>query len=549
MFRTNEKLQNIPLSTFVEQIQPRFRGRFLNSWALPFYKHVFSQIKEEPFRVLYSSIGRPNYPVNILFGLEIIAAMFSYTVEEVIAAFHFDRRVQLALGVIDIEAHYVTERTLFEFRERLYLHALKNPEQDLVSDQFHILTKHIIEVIQIITNEMRMDSTFIMPNIRTAGRLSLAYDVLFKAVKACPADILSDELLEVLNPKFKTELLYKVKSRETQGRLDSMLQLSSTLVNAAKNANDKNLAKKPELQMLERFLNEQAEYDEDKEAFVAKKPIKGTVSANLQSAYDDKATCRKKRDEVHIGYVANIAETCADENLVQVVVDYSLHQNNVADTTIIKESLPELAEDMEVERVFVDGGYYGSSVQELADDLGVEMHYTDMTGRDPEKLPLTDFIFDGDKVTHCPQGHPSEISIHDENNKSILVHFNKDICSTCELRDKCPTKPRKKAQTITITESQRMAAETRKKIEDKTQHRADVSKRAAIEGTNSTIKRNGAGKLRVRGQHKCKTIFGFIMMGHNFRQLHRYMVGDVRRSLKDAERAKKKACFNAPKAA
>jgi len=40
-----------------------------------------------------------------------------------------------------------------------------------------------------------MDSTLVSPNIKKAGRLSLAHDVLQQAVKIIPAHLLSDSLI------------------------------------------------------------------------------------------------------------------------------------------------------------------------------------------------------------------------------------------------------------------------------------------------------------------------------------------------------------------
>ena len=49
--------------------------------------------------------------------------------------------------------------------------------------------------------------------------------------------------------------------------------------------------------------------------------------------------------------------------------------------------------------------------------------------------------------------------------------------------------------------------------------------RVAIEGTNSVIKRaSDGGKLRVRGLTKMRVAFGFIAIGHNFRQLYRNLI-------------------------
>ncbi len=49
----------------------------------------------------------------------------------------------------------------------------------------------------------------IMTNIKLAGRLSLAYDVLSQALAACPPELLTDSLKHVLEPEYKTKVLYR----------------------------------------------------------------------------------------------------------------------------------------------------------------------------------------------------------------------------------------------------------------------------------------------------------------------------------------------------
>jgi hypothetical protein len=79
------------------------------------------------------------------------------------------------LGIRNLGEVYLAERTLYEFRERVYRHILEYPEQDeVIFQQFEILTKNFIEQAGIKTDDQRMDSTLISPNIKKAGRLSLA---------------------------------------------------------------------------------------------------------------------------------------------------------------------------------------------------------------------------------------------------------------------------------------------------------------------------------------------------------------------------------------
>lgn len=306
MFRKNDNHKQQDLFNSTTYMDERIRRRLEKSWAPIFYEHVFCQIDEEPFAVLYSeNWGRPNFPVNILVALEIIKHFRDYTDEELIEEFFFNLQIKWSLGIRDIGECPIAERTLYEFRERLYAYALEHPgEDDLIHQQFMTISKHLMEFLQLSTEEMRMDSTQIMPNIRRAGRLSLAFDVLLQAIRACPYDLLPEHLAEVMKPDFKKMLLYRVKAREIPGRFQEVLQLCAELIQLT--TEYEQLKEKKELKLLARFLGEQAEYDSGTQSWKAKKSKQ--TSGNLQSAYDPDATCRKKGDTIHVGYVANIVE-------------------------------------------------------------------------------------------------------------------------------------------------------------------------------------------------------------------------------------------------
>jgi len=523
------------------------RQRLEGSWASHFYEHVFCKIDEEAFSALYAeNVGRPNFPVNILIGLEILAALFNYSMEEMLDQYYFNMQVRWSLGIRDISDHPVAERTIFEFRQRLYMHALEHPGRDsLVYQQFQGITNHLLDLMAIDRNEARMDSTQIMSNIRRAGRLSLAYDVLKQAAQACPEEYLSEELQAVLRPEFKNQLLLKVKAREVESRLAEMLQLCAQVVEITKTHCE--LKTLDEMQILAQFLFEQGDYDASTHTWKPKDLRGASTSQYLHSAYDPDATVRKKRDTIYVGYVANLTETCADANPVQLLLDYMFEQNTAADTTMAKDALPNLAEEHGVKELYVDGGYSGESVYDKAKAHDIALYYTNMTGKETKKIPLHEFRFEGTTVTHCPAGQPSTLSIFDQKTARILVHFDRDICKDCPAKHACPSQPKRQAHTLSITHKQRIAAETRRQIMDPTQHQINTSKRAAIEGTNSEMKRShGAAKLRVRRLHKCQTIFGFIAIARNVKQVMRWFRGDKRRTLQDAERQQRRGLVPIP---
>ena len=85
--------------------------------------------------------------------------------------------------------------------------------------------------------------------------------------------------------------------------------------------------------LVKRFLEEQASFDNEAGVWVVKDG-KELDSSCLQSAHDPDATFRRKGNEEYVGYVANLSETCDEDNPVQMITDYSVDKNNVHDTTL-----------------------------------------------------------------------------------------------------------------------------------------------------------------------------------------------------------------------
>ena len=80
-----------------------------------------------------------------------------------------------------------------------------------------------------------------------------------------------------------------------------------------------------------------------------------------------------------------------------------------------------------------------------------------------------------------------------------------------------------------MNESAIFLAEARERKEDKSARKEATSKRTAIEGTNSSLKRSqGAGRLKVRGKVKATLVTGMKIIGHNFKQIIRLFNGDIR---------------------
>jgi hypothetical protein len=75
-----------------------------------------------------------------------------------------------------------------------------------------------------------------------------------------------------------------------------------------------------------------------------------------------------------------------------------------------------------------------------------------------------------------------------------------------------------------------LAAHARNRTLAKPLRKEAISKRAAVEGSISAVKRSqGADKLRVRTHPKVQVVTGFKMIGRNIRQIVHFFQGKFRR--------------------
>ena len=219
MLRKNNPKKQTTLFDATQWMDERTLARLNDSWAPIFYEEIFMQIDEEPFAVLYSHTGSPNFPVNILLSLEYIKHMKNYSDAELLEDYDFDYLVNYAVGNRRLGERPMAERTLYNFRERVYKYSFENPESaDIFFGQFEKLTNSFAEKAGIKMTEQRVDTTMFMSNIKKAGRISLAYDVLSRAVKAIPETKRSKALAKVLESEFKTDTLYRSKGEDRESR-------------------------------------------------------------------------------------------------------------------------------------------------------------------------------------------------------------------------------------------------------------------------------------------------------------------------------------------
>lgn len=521
MFRKNTYVDQSSWLDSTNYMSDKIRKKLEKSWAPIFFEHVFTKINEEPFAVLYGDTGKPNFPVNIMLSLEYIKHIKGYNDLDLLDAFSFDYLVNYAVGLKTLGELNLAERTLYLFRERVYKYCVEHPDKEaLLFGQFIKLTAEFAKIAGLNMDEQRMDTTMLMSNIKKAGRISLAFDVLHQAVQAIPNVYRSVSLIPVLTENFKTEILYRSRSDEKESKLSQILGLVQEALGILEKLEGDYA---DVIRITSRFLSEQTQKDEAT-GNVIPKQNKDITSDSLQSAYDEDATFRKKGSTSQSGYVLAITETCNEQNAFQLITDYTLETNITSDVEIIQDRLPEIVQNTGCEDIYVDGGFHSEDVIDTAKNNQVNLHLTNMSGREPnKKLPVSDFDIDADTniILKCPTGHvPTRAGV---SGGQTVAHFPHNACKNCELRDQCQSKQQKKDNVVRITI--KSVNSSRERTRMKTEQKENTSKRAAIEGTNSALKRTGLAKLNVRGKIKAEIVCSYKVLAQNIKRFTKFLRG------------------------
>src|SRR4030042_4710449 len=108
MFRRNQEHQQLPMFSTVSSLRDDQQKLLDGGWAGTFYRELFCRLDEQPFAVLYSDeASRPNVPVNVLVGLEVLKAGYGWSDAEMYEAFTFNLPGRYPLGYPDLSEAYL----------------------------------------------------------------------------------------------------------------------------------------------------------------------------------------------------------------------------------------------------------------------------------------------------------------------------------------------------------------------------------------------------------------------------------------------------------
>jgi hypothetical protein len=529
MYRKNRRAQQPLLLSNINDLPERSKKRLAQSWAEVFRQEVFLRINEDLFAVLYEGFpSRPNIPVNILMGLEILKGWRNWSDEELYDHFLFDLQVRYALGCDNFGEDDFDLRTLYYFRHRISEYALMKGV-NLVRKVFEGITDQQLGKLEIKTGMQRMDSTMITSQIADLSRLELLIQVLQRLHRILKE---ADQVLYagIFQPYIKEsagQYTYRLKGKEVVWKhIEQVGQvLQDLLVKLIKD-----YAEDPIYQVAQRFFDENFKLVE---AVVQGKTNEEISAGCLQSLDDLEASYRRKGNRAYKGYAANITETCNPENPVQLITQVQVEPNRTSDIEFLKEGLPMLQERMQVDTLTSDGGYVGPEIDQLMRDLNVNHITTGLTGSLPDhqegKLALSDFEMELDQsgeVIHavCPAGQVACVT-SSIRHKSFKLTFSTPVCQACPfyLQAQCPIKANRKRTTfwLRVPRERANSSQRRRRFERCKAEARDL--RPAVEATIFQIKhalvRN---KVRVRGLFRVTTVLLCSALAVNLRRIHRY---------------------------
>jgi hypothetical protein len=525
MFRENQKHRQVNIYGMLHQFPVGVMKRLDKSWAPAFRKLIFEKIDERRYAGLYSTVeSRPNFPVNIWVGLEILKGIFDYTDEELLDQFHFSLLTARALGQENLGDITLSERTVYYNRERLLDYEARTG-RNLLEEEFQAITDEALSKLKIDARVQRMDSSMVGSFIKQMSRLELIAKVLQNFYRDLPeaeqarwkarlADYIEGEA---------EHIAYQLKRAEVAEHLQKLGSLLFELHQAYEG--DTQISAGKSYQHLSRILLEQYNITASSEhTTIEVKPAKEISPASLQNPADDTATFRRKNSESYKGDILNVAETCAPDNPVQLLTDISVYQNTTADEVILTERIGEIKERTGVAELIVDGGYSGEKSEAACQKESVNLIPTEVKGRKlpADQMSLAEFHFEGNVMVSCPEGHCPLEQVYQPEKSHHIVHFAKEDCAGCSRRNTCLVRCGKKFYTLLYNDRQVVLSRRRQQLGEEA-YRIKCLLRPAVEGTVSQFKRlMHHGKLRVRGLGRVRNSIILMAIGINFRRLWAY---------------------------
>ena len=531
MFRENEQHLQFGLFDTFQQLPEKVRQRLEDSWAGTFYREFFCRVDESLFAVLYSDKpSRPNVPINVLVGAEILKAGFGWSDEELYDEVQFNLQVRYALGLRDMSTVPFELRTLYYFRHRLSKY-MQETGQNLLDQVFEQVTDEQLKSLKLKTGQQRMDSVLVSSNIRQFTRLHLLVEVIQRVWRMLTTadQTYYGEAFEPYCRGTAGQFCYYLKGEKISESLAAVGALMHRLLGEL----EARYGDRPPYQMLQRVFDKHFALveagPEDSESFLVRaKTGKELRADSLQSPDDWEATFREKRGRGYRGYIANLSETCDPENKLQLITQVQVDSNLTDDTLMAMAAVPGLKARTELEELWTDGGYVGSGTEQVFREHKIRHVPTNLRGGrpSPDRLSLEAFSWQTDEegnpqTVSCPGGQQGTIKAGFKEGR-FLVRFDSSVCDTCCWADRCRAEPVKLRQERLLRVTSRQVHLAQLRPLAAWACKAGNNLRSAIESTVRSVTHpfgGQSGKLPVRGKSRVGQVMIYSALMVNLRRI------------------------------
>jgi hypothetical protein len=483
-----------------------------------FYKRVFLRIPEAHFADLFADTpaSRPNAPVNTLVGAMILQHTNDWTFEELLDRVAFDLKVRAALGVWSLDEAPFCRATLFNFQKRLRDHLVASG-QDKFQAVFDRLSQEDLEEFGLKATIQRCDSTQVGSNIRDYTRIELLVEVVLRMWRvlgeAHQAEH-GERFAPFVAAKSSGQFLYRLRRSDIGATLEQLGRLYAWMAEALK-------AGYGSTEIHHIVCRVFAEHFTRVEERIAVRPAQEIGSGSLQSPDDPEATYRNRDDESFHGYVLHVAETADPENALQLITDVAVAPNNVEDSRILGERLPEMhRKTPDLGELHTDGAYGSEANDRQLAQLQILAVQTGIRGPSARAPMRIERDQAGLLHARCAAGHlvPGSSTA-----KHYKAEFAAAHCAGCPFAAVCPTQLRLHGgRTFYFTEAELLKRLRHYRIETLPRERRTL--RANVEATIRQFKapcRNG--KLRTRGLGAVRRYAFLRAIAVNFGRIYRHL--------------------------
>jgi hypothetical protein len=440
-------------------------------------------------------------------GVLFLKELFNLKIEEAVRRYLTDAAWQYALNVNPMTAslsHATVERYA-----RLFA------EDDLAAAVFQRVTSAFIEALELDVSRQRLDSTHIFSDMATFGRtrlMGVTIKRFLTQLKRHHAALYAD-LPEALRSRYapsQGKLFAGFRGERTALRREVAEDL---LLLVRRFSADAAVAQRSSYQAMQRVLDEQCDVVEER---VELKDKPG--GAVLQNPSDPDATYDGHKGP---GYQAQIAETCAPGNDVQLITAVIPEPAHCPDQDALAPVLGQLEAHGRLPELLYADTHYGSDENVTrAAERGVDLQSPVAGPSKPhgDELTLDDFAVDEatERIVRCPNGCEPLSSEPDAATGVTTTVMSPADCSACAWRGHCPVKAARGQFVLRHTaKARRLAA--RRAEQATAAFREHYAIRAGGESANSGLKRRmGLGRLRVRGSPRVRLAVLLRCAGWNF---------------------------------